>query len=426
MNYARHANLDGHDAEPLVRPKVPPADSMPLHGKRLALFSGNYNYVRDGANQALNRLVRHLEEAKGMQVRVYSPTSPTPAFEPAGTLVSVPSFTIPWRREYRLSRGLSPAIKQDVADFAPDLVHVSAPDRLGWQMLRFAAEDLRVPVIASLHTMFAKYFSFYGLSFLQGPAERYLDRFYGRCDRILVPTLPLLEEFTSRYGADKVRLWQRGVDRSQFHPRRRDNQWRRSIGIEDGEIAPLFFGRIVLEKGVEQFAQIIRALRQRGKRPRPIIVGDGPALARLRKLLPEAHCTGQLTGETLAHAVASADFMINPSLTEAFGNVVLEAMACGLPVISADTPSARNIVSNGEDGLLCSTPDCASLTDMAERLMNDPLLRERLGKQAALTACNYDWVAELDRACLVYGEMLAMAHGRKTDNRTPEHPRKAG
>src|SRR5438105_2588811 len=94
-------------------------------GLRLALFSGNYNYTRDGANQALNRLVRHLE-SRGAVVRVYSPTPDTPAFEPAGTLVSVPSVSLPGRPEYRAALGLPKKIRADIAAFEPNAIHLSA------------------------------------------------------------------------------------------------------------------------------------------------------------------------------------------------------------------------------------------------------------------------------------------------------------
>ena len=111
------------------RPQFTPEQPAAARPLRIALFSGNYNYVRDGANQALNKLVAFLE-SQGNIVRVYSPTSDTPAFEPAGTLVSVPSVRIPGRAEYRVARALSASLKRDVRAFAPDIIHLSAPDPL--------------------------------------------------------------------------------------------------------------------------------------------------------------------------------------------------------------------------------------------------------------------------------------------------------
>src|SRR5690349_24362332 len=93
-------------------------------GLRVALFSGNYNYLREGANQALNKLVEHLLE-RGAKVRVYSPTTSTPAFDPAGDLVSVPSIVMPFRTEFRVALGLPSSTRRDVRRFDPNLVHLS-------------------------------------------------------------------------------------------------------------------------------------------------------------------------------------------------------------------------------------------------------------------------------------------------------------
>src|SRR4029453_11889125 len=100
---------------------------------RIALYSGNYNYVRDGANQALNRLVGYLLR-QGAAVRVYSPPTSTPAFPPTGDLVDVPAMAIPGRGEYRFSLGLSPRLRRDLKNFAPNVIHVSSPDVSGHRL----------------------------------------------------------------------------------------------------------------------------------------------------------------------------------------------------------------------------------------------------------------------------------------------------
>ena len=241
---------------------------------RVALFSGNYNYVRDGANQALNRLVGFLE-AEGAEVRVYSPTTKTPAFEPTGTLVSAPSFRIPGRAEYRLAMGLTPSIRRDLEAFAPDLVHVSAPDALGVQAQSWAIKH-GVPLAASLHTRFETYFDYYGLGFVRPLAERFLNWFYRRSNLVLVPNQAILEEMQALCPDTLVRLWGRGVDRDLFSPARRDFGWRREMGYADDEAIVLFFGRLVIEKGVKIFADTISELRAQGIKARPLhLLGYG-------------------------------------------------------------------------------------------------------------------------------------------------------
>ena len=132
---------------------------------RIALFSGNYNYVRDGANQALNRLVEYLLR-QGAQVRVYAPTTATPAFEPAGELISLPSIPIPGRPEYRLSGGVNRRIRRDLAAFKPNVVHVSAPDLSGHRAVNWARKQ-RLPILASVHTRFETYFRYYNMAWFE-------------------------------------------------------------------------------------------------------------------------------------------------------------------------------------------------------------------------------------------------------------------
>ena len=119
---------------------------------RVALFSGNYNYVRDGANQALNLLVRYLLD-QGVNVRVYSPTTETPAFPPAGDLVSVPSWPVPGGRdEYKFAKGIK-AVLPDLEAFAPNIVHISAPEILCHQAVTWARRN-NIASVASVHTRF--------------------------------------------------------------------------------------------------------------------------------------------------------------------------------------------------------------------------------------------------------------------------------
>lgn len=385
--------------------RSPTTAAMPLAGRRIALFSGNYNYIRDGANQALNRLVAHLERA-GAVVRVYSPTTGTPAFEPAGTLISVPSIGFPGRGEYRVGLGLTPGVRRDLERFGPDLVHLSAPDILGTKALRHARAVLGVPVVASLHTRFERYFGYYGLGFVRRWIERHLAHFYAECDYVLVPTAPILEEL-SPGGIDKrIRLWGRGVDRDLFNPGRRSTAWRMARGYTNADVVPLFFGRLVLEKGTDRFAEIIAQVRARGLGVRPVIIGDGPARPRLARLLPNATFTGELRGAELATAVASCDLLINPSETEAFGNVVLESMACGLPVVAADSGSTRNVIDQGQEGLLCGGAGGPAYADAVCTLLRDEQERQRLGRNAARRACAFDWDTVLDAVVAVYLEAL--------------------
>jgi len=162
---------------------IPP--DMHVSDLRVALFSGNYNYARDGANQAQNRLADYLLR-QGAAVRVYSPTTQTPAFEPKGDLVSLPSLPIPRRPEYKIGLAIPRGVKRDLEEFEPNIVHVCSPDVTGHRAVSLARKwDL--PVIASVHTRFETYPRYYGMAFLEPVLLAALRRFYRRCDAIFAP-----------------------------------------------------------------------------------------------------------------------------------------------------------------------------------------------------------------------------------------------
>jgi phosphatidylinositol alpha 1,6-mannosyltransferase len=370
-------------------------------GLRLALFSGNYNCVRDGANRALNRLAAHLI-ARGAKVRVYSPTIDRPAFAPAGELVSVPSIGIPGRSEYRVALGLPKAIRRDILDFGPTHFHVSCPDFLGMRAIALA-RSIGVPAIASMHTRFETYPSYYGLDFLAPPIRHRLSRFYSRCDHVLAPS-PLMAENLVEFGVarDRIHIWSRGVDRSVFSPERRDEAWRLDQGYGPNEPVVLFFGRVVMEKGLDVFAATMAELERRGRRLRPLIIGEGPARPWIEERLPNGVFTGHIEGPTLARAIASADILINPSVTEAFGNVNLESMASGLAIVTADVGASRVLIQDGKNGLLAEAKDPAAYADAVETLIRFPARRKRLSEGAVAASAAYNWTDILDSVLSVY------------------------
>jgi glycosyltransferase involved in cell wall biosynthesis len=380
-----------------------PAQALPL---RVALFSGNYNYVRDGANQALNRLVAFLER-QGCTVRVYSPTSDTPAFEPAGTLVSVPSFAIPGRGEYRVALGLPARLKREIADFAPDIIHLSAPDPAAHAAKRLA-RDLKVPVVASIHTRFETYLEYYGLGFARPGLEALLRRFYAGLDEVFVTT-PSFGETMRREGiiACEPAVWSRGVDKARFNVQRRSPEWRWGFGIADDEPVIGFVGRLVLEKGLDIVAAAAAELKRRGLRHRLLVVGDGPARERFESLAPDAVFTGFLDGDNLARAYASFDMLINPSTTETFGNINLEAMASGIPVVAARASGNDALVTDGATGTLVTPGDIAGFAEALARYCTDPALRSRHGAAGLAAAQAYDWDAINGAVLARYRELVA-------------------
>ena len=364
---------------------------MEVSDLRIALFSGNYNMTVDGANKALNRLVGYLL-AQGAAVRVYSPTVANPDFAPTGDLVSVPSMAIPNRPEYRIPLHFSSRVREDIAAFAPNILHISSPDRVSRQAAAWARRR-KLPIACSVHTRFETYFRYYNLSFLEPLVVAWLRKLYRKCDALIAPSESFAQVLRQQRMNYDIGIWTRGVERDVFNPGRRDLDWRRSWGIADDTPVIAFLGRLVMEKGLDVFADTVDQLQRRKVSHQVVVIGEGPAGEWFESRLPDAKFVGFQGGENLARALASCDVFFNPSITETFGNVTLEAMACGLPVVAARATGSASIVKHGQTGYLV-TPGAISLfADDLERYCRDPELRSVHGAAALAESGAYQWDA---------------------------------
>lgn len=364
---------------------------MDVSDLRIALFSGNYNMTTDGANKALNRLVGYLLR-QGAAVRVYSPTVDEPDFAPTGDLVSVPSMAIPGRSEYRIPLRLSGRVKTDLEAFKPNIVHISAPDRVSRQAAAWARRR-GLPVACSVHTRFETYFRYYNLSFVEPLVVAWLRKLYRRCDALIAPSESFAQVLRDQRMNYDIGIWTRGVERDIFRPDARSLDWRRSQGIGDDDVAIAFLGRLVMEKGLDVFADTIDLLRRRGIAHRVVVIGEGPAGDWFASRLPDAVFTGFQGGADLARALASCDMLFNPSVTETFGNVTLEAMACGLPVVAARATGSASIVRHGVTGYLVDPGSISGFADRLATYCRDAALRRQHGAAALAESGQYEWDA---------------------------------
>jgi len=362
---------------------------MDISDLRIALFSGNYNYVRDGANQALNRLSGYLL-AQGAAVRVYSPVISKPAFPATGELVGVRALPIPGRGEYRMPLSLQWSARRDLKRFAPNVVHLSSPDPVAHQALTWARRrDL--PVLASVHTRFETYLRYYNLAWAEPVMEAFLRRFYRRCDALVAPSESMAQVLREQRMNYDISIWSRGVDREVFNPHARDLEWRRRLGIADDDVAIGFLGRLVMEKGLDVFCDTIDALRRRDIPSKVIVVGEGPAREWFESRLPGASFVGFQAGADLGRAVASMDVLFNPSVTETFGNVTLEAMACGLPVVAAAATGSESLVEDHVSGRLVRPGAVHQFAEALRGYIESADMRARHGVAGERRALDFAW-----------------------------------
>ena len=371
---------------------------------RIALFTGNYNYIRDGVALTLNRVVEFLR-ARNVPVLVFAPVIDRPALPANVEIVPIPSLPIPRRPEYRFATCLPAAARCRLETFRPTLFHIAVPDILGFQALKLARR-WGVPVLATYHTRYDEYLSYYGLGALKPVGKNYLRYFYSRCDLVCPPSQSMLENLQSEGIVKQGRVWSRGVESAFYHPGHRSQQWRRSLGFADEDIVVAFVGRLVKEKNISVLADVLRSVSARVPKCRILIIGDGPERRRLQSLCPAAVFAGFVNGEALARAYASADIFFFPSATESFGNVTLEAMASGLPAVCADATGSRSLVVEGVTGYLVPADDRAGFADRLTSLIAQPVMRERMGEAARARALSFEWTPALNKLYENYLEVL--------------------
>ena len=355
---------------------------------RIALFTGNYNHIEDGVSRTLGRLVGYLGE-QGHEVLVLGPTIDDPLDQP-GAFLAVPSVAAPGRPEYRVSTRFPAETRRTVERFAPHVVHIATPDVLGHRALSWA-RGLGIPVVSTYHTHFASYLDYYRLGLAENALWAALRRFYNRCDEVYAPTPTMRDALVAQGIKSTIRVWPRGIELDRFRPQARSEAWRVSHGLLPDDVVVSFVSRLVKEKGLDVFVDVVHRLQTEGLSVRALVVGEGPEREALEDRLPNGVFTGHLGGAEIATAYASSDVFLFPSETETFGNVTLEAMASGLAVVVADAAGSASLVSHGKTGLLCSPRDPGAFTAAVRRFATDSDLRAMLGAAAREDALTYDW-----------------------------------
>jgi len=269
---------------------------------------------------------------------------------------------------------------------------ISTPGPVGLTAL-LAAKMLNLQTSGIYHTDFPQYIRILTEdSFLESMAWRYMHWFYGQLDTVFVNSEEYRQSWI-KHGLDpvKLKILPRGLDTELFHPARREPAFFEKFGALNGEVRLLYVGRISREKDLDLLAAAYRRLRDEGLRVQLFIVGHGPYSEALAKSLPEAFFTGYLTGNELAAAYASADVFVFPSTTDTFGNVILEAQACGLPVIVSDSGGPKELVEDKSNGLITKSHDVEDFTRAIRALVTDSALRERMGKSARNSIIDRSW-----------------------------------
>ncbi|MBN8503114.1 MAG: glycosyltransferase family 1 protein [Burkholderiales bacterium] len=291
----------------------------------------------------------------------------------------------------------------------PDVVHLATEGPLGWSALQ-AARKLHLPVVSEFRTNFHAYSQHYGVGWLRSPLLAYLRKFHNQCDATLTPSPDLREEL-SRQRFERLHVVGRGVDTQRFRPERRSALLRAQWGLKESDTALLCVGRLAPEKNLLLLIDAYERLRREQPCSRLVLVGDGPMRDALQARCPDAVFAGMQRGEELAAHYASADLFAFPSLTETFGNVVLEAMASGLPVVAFDYAAAAQLLADRQAGALAPLGDPEAFCRTVVELGRLPLALRALGRQALQVAQGQSWARIVQQLETHYRAAMASRQG---------------
>ncbi|MDE2929049.1 MAG: glycosyltransferase family 1 protein [Acidobacteriota bacterium] len=270
------------------------------------------------------------------------------------------------------------------------LIHAATPGSMGLNALA-AAKKLRLPLVGVYHTALPEYVETRRRSLMTRlglPSDllerstlevcwKFVEWFYRHCQTVLAPSSSIARTLERRIRVPMDRF-SRGVDARKFSPEHRQEPARTTV---------LYVGRVSVEKNLPLLARIFRSRRD----ARLVVVGDGPFRSRMEREAPNAKFTGFVTGLDLSRAYASSDLFAFPSETDTFGNVVLEAMSSGLPVVVTDKMGPRELVDHGSNGFIASND--REFERYLDRLIKDKELRRSMGARSRTMALERTWDA---------------------------------
>lgn len=380
---------------------------------RIAIITENFLPKLDGVTRTLARLLEYLQ-ISGHRALLLGPESGMVEYAGA-EIVGTGGIPLPFYPELKMNF-FRPLFLRRLHAFQPDLVHLVDPVVLGVAGLA-AARMIGKPVLSSYHTNLAAYCGHFGFPFFTQPMWSYNRFIHNQCLLTFCPS-PSTARALRGQGFERVRIWPRGVDTALFQPERRDEtlreRWLDGYTAHKKKVVLAYVGRISQEKNLPLLIQAYQQMDH--TRCHLVVVGDGPLLREMKQRLTgvPATFTGYLRGEELAAAYASADIFAFPSQTETFGQVALEAMAAGLPVVGLRAEGVCDSVEHGKTGLLLDIEGKSeqelvqSYRYLLEKLVEHQEKRWEMGQAALQAARERTWEKAMGALLDGYEEVLGM------------------
>jgi Glycosyltransferase len=368
---------------------------------KIAIFTDTFYPQINGVTNTLGKVTRHFDDNK-IHYKIFAPKYDDET-DLAERFYSMKFFLYP---DCRITLPNIFRITQSLSDFKPDIIQLMTEFNMGLTGLRYGKKN-NIPTISNYTTNFSQYTEYYKLDFLKQGIWDYLKWFHNQNSVTLCPSSES-QELLNQHGIDHTQIFSRGIDSQKFNPSYRNDNVRKKFNIHD-KLVFLYVGRVSYEKDLDILSESYKAIKaQYGDKTALIITGDGPYLEKCKSMFPpDAIFTGFKRGAELSELYASSDIFVCPSSTETFGNVILEAMASGLPVIGADAGGLKETIIHNKNGLKFMARDAKALTACMAELIDNPHLRTELRNNGIGFARGRTWEKIIDGLISIYDGVCA-------------------
>lgn len=367
---------------------------------RIAIFTDTFYPQINGVTNTLNKMTKYFSE-NNIEYKVFAPKYDDNDDSSTERFYSLKFFLYP---DCRIALPNIFRITQTLSNFKPDLIHLMTEFNMGITGLRYAKKN-NLPTISNYSTNLSQYTDYYKLDFLKQGIWDYLKWFHNQNNITLCPSSES-QKLLKQHDIVNTAIFSRGIDSQKFHPACRNDRLRRQLGVE-GKTVFLYVGRVSYEKDLDILCESYQKIKESdGDRVALVVTGEGPYLGKCKAAFPtDTIFTGFKRGIELSELYASSDIFVCPSSTETFGNVILEAMASGLPVIGADAGGLKEIITHRKNGLKFQARHPGELAGCMTELLENAELRGNLKENGLRFARNRSWSRIIDDLVGIYHEV---------------------
>jgi glycosyltransferase involved in cell wall biosynthesis len=377
---------------------------------RVAFFAEILTEDLDGAVRTMFQLIKRIDPQQFDFLFIYGSGPDT-----IGSFKSlkIPTISLPFVTSYAMALPMfaKKQMQQELHDFQPDVIHIATPSLLGHWALQYAGQR-HIPVISIYHTHFISYIDYYfkHLPFLIKPMKKVLAQkhkaFYNSCDKIYVPSESIKQEL-NQIGIDlhRMQLWKRGIDTDLFSPLKKDKRVVQQL-TDNNRPAIMFASRLVWEKNLETLFAIYEQMQSKHPEVNFLVAGNGTAFKACRARMKNAIFTSKIDHSKLSILYASADVFVFPSVSETYGNVVLEAMASGLPCVIADGGGSQDFIKQGVNGFKCQPYNAADYVEKIEIILTNKVLKKHIVEEGLNYSRAFNWE---ELACTYFNNLQQLA-----------------